>query len=323
MLRILEIKRVFGLVQFILVLANILGFVFFIYLAYSYNPAMVLSDSGAETKVADNVAGNPELSKIDIESISQKLLGLGLFGSAGKWNEEEAVKPVEEVAPPPPSEDTIEDTQLNLKLIGTIALSPKDKFASACIENRDKKVTTFYAVGQEVVENVFLDEIYPKEVILLNKRVNPPRRERLKIDDKSDLLLSKSADVPSDRVKFGRVEEDLSQSNFKEVEVNRDEIEKEFIASYADLVTRIKPEMYRDQTGNVVGVTARNIGDIPLAKKLGFKEGDVLLAVNDEKIDSEEKIIDIIRKYSDPTLPSIKITILRDGKPMDVIYKIQ
>ncbi len=323
MLRILEIKRLFGLVQLMLVLTNICVLVFFVFLIYTYNPNKSLSSSVAGSRVADNGIGTPDLPKVDVESTSQKLLGLGLFGNAGKWNEEEVAKAPEEPPAPPESEDSIEDTQLNLKLIGTIALSPKDKFASACIENQDKRLTAFYAVGQEVIENVILDEVYPKEVILLNKRTNPPRRERLKIEDKSDALLKKPEESTSERIKVGKGEEVPILQNVKEIEVNREEIEREFIASYADLVTRIKPEMYRDETGKVVGVTARNIGDIPLAKKLGLKDGDVLVAVNDEKIDSEDKIIDIIRKYSDPTLPSIKITVLRDGKPMDVIYKIQ
>lgn len=322
MVKILEIKRLFGLIQLILIIANISALVIFGVLIYLYNPSNYSGNLNKVSSLANSVDPEVKVVNSDVETISQKLMNLGLFGSAGRWNEDEVVKPKEE-EPPQPVEDTaVEDTQLNLKLIGTIALTPKDKFASACIENQDKRITAFYAVGQEVMENVILEEVYPKEVILLNKRVNPTRKERLKIEDKSNLLIKKTEDFPTDRVRVGRVEES-DQSSVKEVEVNRDEIEREFIASYADLVTRIKPEMYRDESGKVMGVTAKNIGEIPLAKKLGFKDGDVLLAVNDEKIDSEDKIIDIIRKYSDPTLPAIKITILRDGKTMDVIYKIQ
>ncbi|MCX8063815.1 MAG: hypothetical protein N3G21_01420 [Candidatus Hydrogenedentes bacterium] len=323
MLRILEVKRVFGLIQLILVVVNIIFFISFMLFIYSYDPNSSFSGSGGTESSSSTTNENiSDLPKLDVELVSQQLINHKLFGSAGSYDEEEIAKPKEE-SPPPVSEDVVEETQLNLKLIGTVALSPKDKFSSACIENQDKRITAFFAVGQEVMENVVLEEVYPKEVILLNKRLNPPRKERLKIEDKAESLVSKPVNFPSDRVRVGRVEEDSSQNNVREVEVNRDEIEKEFVASYADLVTRIRPEMYRDESGKIRGVTAKNIEEIPLAKKLGFKNGDVLVAVNDENIDSEDKIIDIIRKHSDPTLPAIKITILRDGKQMDVIYKIR
>ncbi|HOQ31880.1 MAG TPA: S1C family serine protease, partial [Candidatus Hydrogenedens sp.] len=79
----------------------------------------------------------------------------------------------------------------------------------------------------------------------------------------------------------------------------------------------------KDAEGKVIGITAKNISEIPIAVKLGFKEGDVLTAVNDDVIDSDEKIVDLIKKYSDVTLPSVKVSILRNGNPMEIIYKIQ
>ncbi len=319
MVQSLEIKRLFSLIHIVLVLSIITALIFFLYVIYTYNPVQKIAKKTNDSYKADEIIQN-SLVNVDGQSLYAKLLNSGLFGNAGKWSEDDVPKK-EEVKEPPPQEDTLEDTQLNLKLIGTIALSPKDRFSSAFIEISDKRITTAFAVGQEVIEQVFLEEVYPKEVILLNKKTNPPKRERLKLEDKSlELLQVKSANAPKQQE---TPNQKSAEPKSKQIDLNRDEIVQDFFASYADLVTRVKPELYKDAEGKVIGITAKNISDIPIAVKLGFKDGDVLTAVNDEVIDSEEKIIDLIKKYSDVTLPAVKVSILRNGNPMEVIYRIQ
>jgi len=319
MVQSLEIKRLFSLIHIILIFSIFIAVGMFFYLIYTYDPAQKIakkaSISTEEEKTVQNV-----LMNIDAQSLFDKILKSGLFGNAGRWSEDAAPKKEEKQEQPPP-QDTLEDTQLNLKLIGTIALSPKDKFSAAFIENSDKKITAAFAVGQEVIEQVVLEEVYPKEVILLNKKTNPPKRERLKLEDKSLELLKAKEEAPPQQTESKPAK--TNEPEKKQVDLNRDEIVQDFFASYADLVTRVKPELYKDAEGKVIGITAKNISEIPIAVKLGFKEGDVLTAVNDDVIDSDEKIVDLIKKYSDVTLPSVKVSILRNGNPMEIIYKIQ
>lgn len=322
MVRVLEIKRLFFLVHVILTVAIVLSLGFFFYKIYTYEPTKKIGNKVSQQIVEDETLTS-ELIKIDAKSLFDKILNSGLFGSAGRWNEDDAQKKAEEENKEPPPEDTLEDTQLNLKLIGTIALSPKDRFSCAFIENSDKRITAAFAIGQEVTDQVFLEEVYPKEVILLNKKSNPPKKERLKIEDKSLELLAVKTDEKTTQSDAKETAPSSSEPKSKQMELNRDEIVQDFFASYADLITRVKPEVYKDAEGKVVGVTAKNISEIPLAGKLGFKDGDVLTAVNDEVIDSEDKIIDLIKKYSDVTLPAVKVTILRNGNPMEITYKIQ
>jgi len=319
MVHSLEIKRLFSLIHIILIFLLLIALGVFFYMIYTYDPAQKIAKkvgiSDEEKETIQNV-----LINMDTQSLFDKILKSGLFGNAGKWSEDAAPKKEEKEEQPPP-QDTLEDTQLNLKLIGTIALSPKDRFASAFIENSDKRITAAFAIGQEVVEQVVLEEVYPKEVILLNKKVNPPKRERLKLEDKSLELLKAKEENPQKQTETKPVK--TNEPEKKQVDLNRDEIVQDFFASYADLVTRVKPELYKDAEGKVIGITAKNISEIPIAVKLGFKEGDVLTAVNDDVIDSDEKIVDLIKKYSDVTLPSVKVSILRNGNPMDIIYRIQ
>lgn len=319
MVQSLEIKRLFSLIHTILFLSIITALIIFFYVIYTYNPAQKVTRKVNEVSDSEETVPNV-LMNVDTQNLFKKIVESGLFGNAGRWTEEEVPKK-EEVPKEPPPQSTLEDTQLNLKLIGTIALAPKDRFASAFIENSEKRITAAFAVGQEVVEQVFLEEVYPKEVILLNKKVNPPRKERLKLEDKSlELLKTKTNET---HPKLEDKPSKTSEPELKQVDLKRDEIVQDFFASYADLVTRVKPELYKDTEGKVVGITAKNISEIPIAVKLGFKDGDVLTAVNDDVIDSEEKIVDLIKKYSDVTLPAVKVSILRNGNPMEIVYKIE
>jgi len=319
MVQSLEIKKLFSLIHIILIISILIALGVFFFIIYTYNPAQkVAKKVGVPSEEEETVQS--VLMNIDAQSLFDKIIQSGLFGNAGRWSEDAVPKKEEKVEQPPP-QDTLEDTQLNLKLIGTIALSPKDRFASAFIENSDKRITAAFAIGQEVVEQVVLEEVYPKEVILLNKKTNPPKRERLKLEDKSLELLKAKEEAPPQQTQSKPAK--TNEPERKQVDLNRDEIVQDFFASYADLVTRVKPELYKDAEGKVIGITAKNISEIPIAVKLGFKEGDVLTAVNDDVIDSDEKIVDLIKKYSDVTLPSVKVSILRNGNPMDIIYRIQ
>ncbi len=319
MVQSLEIKRLFFLIHIVLILSILIALGIFFYVIYTYDPTQKIVKKVGESNEVEEASQNM-LINIDAQGLFNRLLTSGFLGNAGRWSEDEIPKRQEEVKEPPP-QDTLEDTQLNLKLIGTIALSPKDRFSSAFIELSDKRITTAFAVGQEVIEQVFLEEVYPKEVILLNKKTNPPKKERLKLEDKSlDLLKAKNEETPN---KSNIQSTKPSEPSSKQIDLNRDEIVQDFFASYADLVTRVKPELYKNAEGKVIGITANNINEIPIAVKLGFKDGDVLTAVNDDVIDSDEKIVELIKKYSDVTLPSVKVSILRNGIPMDIIYRIQ
>lgn len=250
---------------------------------------------------------NVELAaRIGDRSQYDRILAGALFGEAGRWEPGAEPPP----PPPPPPSTDLEDTQLNLRLLGTVALSPKDPFASAIIENADLRTKGGYGLGQEVVEKVKLLEVYPREVVLLNERNTPPTRERLRMDEE-DMLppapkQTRQAAMP---VRSGPIEQ---------ITLDRMDMVNEIMRSYSDLVTKVKPEPYRDADGRIIGLTASNISQIPLAGKLGLTDNDVLQTVNNEPIDSMEKIYDIFNKYGNAN--SIRIGILRDGKPKIITY---
>lgn len=254
-----------------------------------------------------------------------------MFGEAGTWDPKAAPPPPsQEVKPPEPVVEVTEETSLCLKLMGTVALTPKSPFSSAFIQNTEKndKGQTYFG-GESVMDNVTLEEIYPRQVKLLNKRVNPPRLETLSMEEPSVSLLAdqsgKGAVVPGLQP-TGPVSPPTSSSPVSGASaaetrsVRRDELIADIAANYAELI-KIQPEMAYDDQGNVLGVTAKNVGSLPLARKLGFQENDVVQTINGERIDSQEKLMDIFERYQDAT--AFRIGILRNGVTRVITYRLE
>ncbi len=306
MVRSLAIRQFFVIVDFALTVLIVLtaGMV----VMQVLEPPPLISDliENAENPAARNVqlaARTGDRSQYD------RILASALFGDAGRWDP--GAEPPPPPPPPPPSTD-LEDTQLNLRLLGTVALSPEDPFASAVIENADLRTKGGYGLGQEVVEKVKLLEVYPREVILLNERNTPPTRERLRMDED---------DMSSPPPQVAQSAMPVRSGSIEQITLDRMDMVNEIMRSYSDLVTKVKPEPYRDANGRIIGLTAGNISQIPLAGKLGLTDNDVLQTVNNEPIDSMEKIYEIFNRYGNAN--SIRIGILRDGKPKIITYNLR
>lgn len=257
----------------------------------------------------------PPLPQVADRPAYASLRQSGLFGEAGKWDPKLLPPPAPVVEAPV---ESVADTTLNLRLIGTIALGEgsKSKFSTAFIENLDTNDRgRGYLIGDQIMDSVTLEEILSREVIVLNKRLTPPKRERLKMDEAAlgagPAPTGPAMPPPSPP----------APSSSERISLKRDEIVQELYQNYADLVTNLKPEMARDAQGNVIGVTAPNIGQVPMAQKLGLKDNDVLQTVNNEKIDSEQKILEMVQKYQ--TASSFRIGIMRDGKPTVITYRLE
>jgi type II secretory pathway component PulC len=226
-----------------------------------------------------------------------------MFGSAGRAKQEE------QAAPAP----AIEETELHLKLLGTAATTPKDPFASATIMNVDDNSSIrVYGVGQAVVDQVTLEEIHQRRVVLFNKIKN--RRETLRTEEDKAVVAQVAAVQP------GKAPSAPAPPP-NHVSVKKTELVQDLFMNYNEIVTQIKPEIYKDSSGKVAGITASNLESLPLAAKLNVKNGDVLQSVNGDMIDSEAKIMELINKYRNAT--SVNIGLLRDGRPITINYRLE
>lgn len=253
-------------------------------------------------------AGRASLPEVRPRSDYDFIFATGLFGKAGSWDRSAPPPP----PPPPPPAPEVEETQLNLRLVGTSALMDNDPLASAIIEDSDQRSILAYGIGDPIKEKVTLRAVRQREVILWNEMKNPPAEERLSMGDGGAPVVAARPTVSAPVV---------SDSRTERITLNRDEMIEDIYASYTDLITKVRPEMYRDANGNVIGVTANNISQVPIAAKLGLADGDVLQTVNNEQIDSEQKIMEMVQKYRNAG--SFRIGILRNGKPKVITYRLE
>ncbi len=267
------------------------------------------SDLMAELELDDS-APALMLPKIDVRSGYDALISSGLFGDAGKN---------EAPAPPPPVEEPtgpVEETKLNLHLIGTTSLAEK-RFASAVIQEGDAATgAAMYVVGEKIMDKVTLLEVGDREVYILNETGGEGKRERLSMDDKEDGAIGLAAAPPAEAAPAT----ESPTGGVQRITLNRDELMTDIMTNYTDIATKLKPELARDENGNVIGVTANNINQIPMARKLGLGDGDILQTVNNEQIDSEQKIYEMIQKYQNAA--SIRIGVMSGGKPKVITYRL-
>jgi type II secretory pathway component PulC len=165
-----------------------------------------------------------------------------------------------------------------------------------------------------------LDEVYARKVII----TNAGERQTLSMDDEEAKKLAAAQTGPAGDGPAPATAAPAAAGPSEpgdRVSLDKQEFIQELYVNYADIVKKCKPEMYRDADGNVAGITASNISEIPLAKRLNLSDGDVLQTINNEKIDSQEKIIQLINKYRDTN--TFRIGILRGGKPVMTTYSFK
>lgn len=229
-----------------------------------------------------------------------------LFGDAGKQGGA-ATQVVEQT----PTQTEMETT-LPLKLWGTVALGSKDPISSANIEDTAKKRRDVYFVGELLMDGrAKLVEVRPREVVILNTAQN--RTEILKLDDEKKKSPAKV---------LAKAEEGAPQPgpNTDAVTLNREEVQAA-LAENAEALLSIVPEMVTDEDGNVTGITADSISTLPMADKFGLQDGDELQQVNGVKIDSQEKIIEVLNKFKDVNTFRLKIN--RGGKAENLTFKLE
>jgi type II secretion system protein C len=263
-------------------------------------------------------APNPidELPEVRSRTAYNEIITSGLFGAAGRAKTGD--EPVE-VAPPPP-QDTEAETTLSLKLKGTLYTAPKDPRSSAVIEVTDRgNKTKTYFISQEVLDRVFLVEVRKNAVILDNRRSG--QLEKLTLDPKSTLETLQATQTPTNRVSIQRPTVARPRTSPNTVMLNRDEIVKKLNDSWAQLSSTINIKVVKDDQGNVQGLTTDNISSIDVAKDLGFKDGDVLVSVNNEKVDSADKVAEILNKYRNAK--TFRIGISRGGELKYIVYRLR
>lgn len=261
--------------------------------------------------VSDGGRGALKIASVGPRSDYESIINGRLFGEAGTV----AAPPTDA---PKPVDDVIVPTTFQGKLLATVASYPTDPLATAVIDNPAAttpiKTSTYY-LGKPITDNYVLLEVHRRRVILLNTEKN--QKEELQMEQ----LGGKTA-VASSALTSARNAKVAGADTANHVTVERTAIMEELNSyDYADLMAELNPTLVEDEKGNITGITSASLTSIPLAKQVGLKDNDVIQAVNGITIDSEQKIGEIAQKVGNAN--TIRLSVLRDGKPQMLTVKVQ
>lgn len=266
---------------------------------------------------------NPVDAKIQYASIIKS----NLFGDAGKYKHNFKKPP-----PPPPGpkdRGIVEPTKLPLVLKGTLDAGLTSPFSSATIELKKDGQKSFF-IGDEVMNNVYLREVRKNEVLLENMNPKPPQMEILKHElsflgtngklaaNKGSTSNPNGAQLASSPVK---VQDSVSRrGNTTMVPLNRKDIVEKLERDYERLASS-DVIVKTDENGKQIGLSTPDIESIPVAKELGFKNGDILTSINNEPVKSAEQVASLANKYQNAAV--VRIGFLRDGQQMTTMYRLR
>ena len=266
----------------------------------------------AELQNVDAGAASLDVAQPESRDVYARIVDSGLFGPAARGHREEP-----EPEPDPEPVDII-DHGLPLRLLGTAAPTENNPLATAAIENSSRRTVNIYYTDDVVMDRITLAEVYKRRVVLYNEATN--ERLVLKMDDDEEEEQAPVATARADSPRrTPREQPDSGGGN--EVVLDRNEVVMELAANYGELVDTIQPELYYGDNGEVAGVTARNIGQAPIAERFDLREGDVIQTVNGIPIDSEDRIAEIVQRFGE--LNVFRVGILRNGQQRMMTYRLE
>lgn len=186
--------------------------------------------------------------------------------------------------------------ELGLKLVGAIA---GGQLASrAIIENTKTKEASPYKIG-DVVASATIESIEADKVVLL---YNGQRR----------VLRMQAGTLTPMASQPGPQENPSAEAVVKNVESDR-------FGYVEDLFREATFEPYIED-GRTEGLKITGLEKIPLAAAVGLRNGDVVRAVNGQRLNSKQKAVQVLRKAR--TQPQLNMELLRNGKTKELSFNL-
>jgi general secretion pathway protein C len=196
--------------------------------------------------------------------------------------------------------ETLEPTDLKLKLLGTV--SGNNKKAYAVIEDTAKRHQDLYRIGDSI-QNATLKMILREKVIL---RVNG-KDEILGIEDagdspKTSIVSKKVGMVTSQDITLKR---SLIESSVKDVNTLMKQV-------------RIRPHF---TNGKPDGIRLTGVRPNSIFYNMGLKSGDIITGVNNNTIESVDDVLKFYQGLHSSS--SVALQVKRRGRPKTINYKIE
>lgn len=219
----------------------------------------------------------------------------------------------EKTAPPPVIPETIQPTQLQLKLAGTVVGTQNQYYA--IIEDLTQKGSqALYQVG-DAIQNALIAEILPRCVVFDKQG----QFERLCFPQ------AETAGESSTRTSSPAPE--LSNSSGEEIvrvdtgtwRISRDLMAEQF-ANLGSLSTQARVTPYIVQ-GETQGFRLSRLQPDSLLQKIGLQHGDVLQKVNGQGITSPTDALQAYQQLQQAG--TVRLEILRQNQPTTLTYEIR
>ncbi len=201
--------------------------------------------------------------------------------------------------------ENLEETQLQLRLLGTVTGTKK---LYAVIENKKNRTQKLYSVGDSILGAV-IKKILRHKVILVYK--GKEQVLTMETEDKKRFKAKKpiSKKVISKKPISKPGVDNKTVNNISLENINLDELSRQ---------VEIKPHF---AGGKIDGFMVYKIKSNSVVKKLGFREGDIIKNVNGTPLESIQDAFNIYNTIKNDQNADTKITFLRKGKKKQLSFK--
>jgi general secretion pathway protein C len=220
-------------------------------------------------------------------------------------------------APPLP------DSALPLTLLG-VAMDAAVPARSACLvrctyPGEKQTISLLLATGQRACDVAEITEILQETVVIRNLLTN---RLELLTFPRTGAAPSKTTSATTDPPAAPGV---VQSSNLVTIEVRKDAMDR-YLANLPELLSSaVATPHYRD-AGNgqsiIEGFEISRIKEASAAGQLGLQNGDVVLEVNGDKLDSAASIVRLLGQAQVMT-PQAKLIVLRNGQRMTFVVNMK
>ncbi len=198
----------------------------------------------------------------------------------------------------------------DIKLFGTVVAGERSQVLLEI-----NKELNLYRLGDEVPGDGTIEEIQRNQVEIRNRDQS---LTTLSMNEKEPLT-SRAAPATAAAAAGGDMSEEVREVGENRWLISRNTIES-VRENFADQL-RLAQMQPRTVDGKTDGFLVRRINPRSLLSKLGIQRGDVIIDVNNIKLDSPEKALQVFQQLREAR--QISVAVERNGQPMSFAYEIE
>lgn len=214
--------------------------------------------------------------------------------------------------------EALEETDLKLKLWGTVSGSPESAYA--VIEDTQTRKQNLYRVD-DVIQQAKLKAIFRERVVLV---VNG--KDEILTMEKAQQTAAVSRSISSrTRSTAQRTTGTGSQAPTPAIRSQRVSLNRSMIDNAMEDVSKLMTEITITpniaENGQQSGLALKNIKPNSIFRRMGLRNGDVLVGVDGERIESVDDALGLYENLK--TSSEVQVQILRRGQERTIEYRIR